>query len=109
MAISSALRLMRPLGGQALQLDGETADVDAVANRESLVGGVGQLQKIRHVIQDAFFGEGKVLFQNVVLLVAFGKVDEDLGLEPGVYVLGQLRRWRRRRSWWRPAGNGDGL
>ena len=31
---------MRALGGQALQLDGEAPDVDAVAHRVSLVGGV---------------------------------------------------------------------
>ena len=64
--------------------------VDAVAHGVALVGGVRQLQKIGHVIQDAFFGEGQVLLQNVVLLVAFREVDEDLRLQPGVNVLGQL-------------------
>src|ERR1035441_5922093 len=45
-------RLVRPFGGQALELDGEPRHVDAVARRKPLVGGVGRLQEIRHVLQE---------------------------------------------------------
>ena len=55
------LGLVGPLGGQALQLDGEAGHVDAVAHGVALVGGVRHLQEIRHVVQDALFGEGQVL------------------------------------------------
>ncbi len=61
---------MGPLGGQALQLDGEAGHVDAVAHGVALVGRVRQLQEIRDVGQDALLGEGQILLQDVILFVA---------------------------------------
>src|SRR5204863_3222633 len=84
------LRLVGSLGGETLQLDGETRNIDAVAHGVALVGRVRHLEEIRDVIQDALFGEGKILLQDVELLVALGKVDENLGLEAGMDVFGQL-------------------
>ena len=78
------------LSGEALQLDGETGDVDAVADGVAFVGGVRHLQKVGDVLEDALFGEGQVLAQDLFFLVAFREIDEDLRLEPGVDVLGQL-------------------
>src|SRR5579871_4525268 len=80
------LGLVGPLRGQALQLDGETGYVDAVANRVSLVGGVRHLQEIGHVSQNSLLGERKILFENVVLFVAFGEIDENLRLQPGMDI-----------------------
>src|SRR5574340_420144 len=51
------------------QLEGEARDVDAVAHRIALVGGVGLLQEIGHVVKNAVVGERQVLAQDVVLLV----------------------------------------
>src|SRR5204863_8768059 len=84
------LRLVGSLGGETLQLDRETRDVDAVAYGVALIGRVRHLEEIRDVIQDALFGKGKVLLQDVKLLVALRKVDENLRLETGMNVFGQL-------------------
>ncbi|SPF55901.1 hypothetical protein SBA4_7550003 [Candidatus Sulfopaludibacter sp. SbA4] len=85
-----SLRLVRPLGGQALQLDGVAGHVDAVPHGVAFVGGVRQLEEIRHVVQDALFGERKILLQDVQFFIAFRKIDEDLGLQPGMDVFRQL-------------------
>src|ERR1041384_5890274 len=45
---------MRPLRGQALQLDGEAGNVDAVARRVTFVGSVRHLEEIGDVIEDPF-------------------------------------------------------
>src|SRR5215475_6960710 len=55
---------VRALGGQALQFDGETSDVDAVTHRVALIGGVRELQKVGDVVQDTLFGEGEILLEN---------------------------------------------
>src|ERR1041384_4715382 len=50
-----------PLGGQALHLDREARDVDAVTHGVALVRSVRHLEEIGDVIQDSFLGEGQVL------------------------------------------------
>src|SRR5262245_37812693 len=84
------LRLVFRLGGEAGQLYGKSADVDAVADSVALVGAVSALQKLGDVIQNPVLGEWQILAQDVVLLVALGKVDPNLRLQARVNVLGQL-------------------
>ena len=60
----------------ALQLHGETRDIDAVADGVALVGGVRLLQEIGDVIQDLLVAERQVLLQDRVLLVALRKIDQ---------------------------------
>ena len=78
---------MTLLGRKTLELDREARDVDAVAGGISLIGRVGLLEKIGDVRQNAIFGEGQILLQDVVLLVALREIDEDLGLQARVDVL----------------------
>lgn len=81
---------MLAASGQALQLDGITGDVDAVADAVALIGGVGLLKEIGDVLQDAVLGEGQVLFEDLEFLVLFGEIDQDLRLQAGVDVFGQF-------------------
>src|SRR5262249_10875266 len=74
------LGFVSPLRGQALQLDGESRDVDAVPHGVALVGSVGHLEEIGDVVENALLGEGQVLAKDVQLLVPLREVDEDLGL-----------------------------
>src|SRR5579862_2013025 len=85
-----SLLLVFAAGGQTAEFDGVAGDIDAVANRVSLVGGMGALEKSGDVFEDAVFSEGQVLFEDEKLLVLFGEVDEDLWLQAGVNVFGQL-------------------
>jgi len=84
------LAFVRLLGRQALQLGREARDVDAVAHGVALVGRVRLLEKVGDVLQKALLAEGQILAQNLVLLVALRKVDEDLRLQTRVDVLGQI-------------------
>ena len=52
------------------------------------------LQKIGHVLQNAIFGERQILFQDLILFVLFGKVDQDLRLQARVDVFGQFEGGR---------------
>src|SRR5436309_12053971 len=86
------LLFVRPLRREAFQLNGITRDVDAVARRVALVGGVRHLEKIGDVLQDSLLREREVLLQNLVLFLALGEVDKNLRLQAGVDVLGELKR-----------------
>src|SRR6202451_2746267 len=57
---------------QTLKLHHKTRDVDAIANRVGLVGGMRLLQKLSHIIEDLLFAERHVFLENRVLFVALG-------------------------------------
>ena len=72
------------------QLHGEARDVDAVARGVALVGGVRLLEKIGDVVQNMFVAEGQIFVQDREFFVPFRKIDQDLRLQAGVDVLGQI-------------------
>ena len=102
------LRATRRAGLGLLELHREAGDVDAVADRVALVGGVGLLQEIGDVVEDLLFAEGQVLFEDGVLFVALGGNPPGSAAGGGSGCTREGRTWKRRRSWWPPAGTGGG-
>src|SRR6185437_16821491 len=70
--------LVGSLRRQALQLEREARHVDAVARRVAFIGSVRHLKKIRDIGEDALLGKRQVLLEDLILLVALRKIDEDL-------------------------------
>src|SRR5207249_3181199 len=71
------LPLVRWVGGETGELDGEASDVDSIPRRVALVGGVRALEEIGDVIQNVILGERQILLENLVLFVALGEIDPD--------------------------------
>src|SRR5579862_514642 len=85
------LVLVATLGRERAQLDRKAANVDAVAHRVALVGGVSLLQEIGDVIQNAVLGERQIFLEDLEFLIALRKVDQDLRLQARMNIFRQLK------------------